>query len=43
MTSALLLAITLGCLGLFAFIIYRTYRGDRRDELEQPARRMLDD
>jgi len=41
--SLLYLGITFGLLLIMAVIVYRTYRKDRRKELEKPKYRMLDD
>lgn len=37
------LAITFGLLVIFAVIVVRTYSRKRRDDLEEPKNRMLDD
>jgi len=41
--SVLYLGITFGLFTIMAVIIYRTYRKDRKEEMENPKYRMLDD
>lgn len=41
--ALLYLGLTIGLFALFAVIVVRTYRKDRKKELESPKYRMLDD
>lgn len=41
--SLLYLGITFGLFAIMAVIVYRTYRKDRKKEMENPKYRMLDD
>ena len=41
--SLIYLGITFALFAIMAVIIYRTYRKDRKGELEKPKYRMLDD
>ena len=42
LAEILYLGVTLALFAIFAVIVYRTYKKDRKDELEGPKYKMLD-